>query len=251
MKSILTTSLAVFAAFGLLSTKSEAGERRFTFTYEATTAPKGSIEFEQWVTWKATRGSENVNQFDFRHELEFGLTDHLQLGVYLSDWTVEHTAGKTKADWEDAGSELIWNLSNPTTDFLGSALYGEVRVGDEVFALEGKLLLQKNFGPWVIAYNAVVEAEWEGKDYDEKVGVFEQNLGVSYQVSPHFTVGAELFHGVEFADWGAAGDHALYAGPNASIRYGNWFATTTVLFQTTGIDEEPDVQTRLIFGVHF
>jgi hypothetical protein len=146
---------------------------------------------------------------------------------------------------------LIWNLSNPTTDFLGSALYGEVRLGDEIFALEGKLLLQKNFGPWVIAYNAVVEAEWEGEDYEEQVGVFEQTLGVSYQVSPHFTVGAELLHEVEFENWEDAGDHVLYAGPNASVRYGNWFATTTVLFQTTGIDEEPDVQTRLIFGIHF
>src|SRR6185369_12200868 len=173
---------------------------------------------------------------------EFGLTDHLQLGLYLSDWSVENTPGHTEAKWEDAGAEFIWNLSNPTTDFLGSALYLETRLGDEQFALEGKLLLQKNFGPFIVAYNAVYEAEWEGRNYDERGGAVEQNLGVSYEISPHFSVGAELFHAMEMEDFEIKGKSALYAGPVASVKYGNWFATTTVLFQTTDRDEQPDVQ---------
>ena len=247
-KSILT-SAALLAAFSL---QSNAGERRFTYSYEATTAPKNSVELETWVTWKARRGDGgNANQFDFRHELEIGLTDRLQLGLYLSDWTIKESGGHTEADWENVGVEVIYNLSNPTTDFIGSALYGEVKLGDEVFALEGKLLLQKNFGPWIIAYNATVEAEWEGGDYEEEVGVFEQSLGVSYQVSPKFSVGAELFHELEFEEWEEQGENAVYVGPNASFRFGRAFATATVLFQTTGIADEPDVQTRLIVGFTF
>jgi len=217
-----------------------------------TAAPKNSVELEPWVTWKARRGDGgNANQFDFRHELEIGLTDRLQLGLYLSDWTIKESGGHTKADWENVGVEVIYNLSNPTTDFLGSALYGEVKLGDEVFVLEGKLILQKNFGPWIIAYNATVEAEWEGRDYEEEVGVFEQSLGVSYQVSPRFFVGAELFHELEFEEWEEQGENAVYVGPNASFRFGRAFATATVLFQTTGIADEPDVQTRLIVGFNF
>ncbi len=243
--------MAAMAVLGLLANTTQAGDRRFTYTYEATTATKGSVEYEQWMTWEATRGSERVNEFKFREELEFGLTEHLQLGLYLSDWSIVNTPGHTDSIWEDAGAEVIWNLSNPTTDFIGSALYLETRLGDEQFALEGKVLLQKNFGPWVVAYNAVYEAEWEGPNYDERGGAVEQNLGVSYEFTPHFSAGVEVFHAMEMEDFSIKGKSAVYAGPVASVKYGNWFATTTVLLQTTDIDEQPDVQTRLIFGIHF
>ena len=247
-KSILTAC----AALGLLGSALDlqAGERRFTYTYEATTAPKNSVELETWVTWKATRGGEDHgNQFDFRHELEIGVTDRLQLGLYLSDWSINESRGHTEADWTNVGAELIYNLSNPTTDFLGSALYFEVKAGDEEFALEGKILLQKNFGPWIVAYNAIVEAEWEGNDFDEEVGVFEQTLGVSYQISPKFSVGVEALHEIEFENWEEAGDPVVYVGPNASWRSGRVFATATGLLQATDIDEKPHVQKRLILGV--
>jgi hypothetical protein len=251
MKHQLTILTAAVAALAILPSPSHANERSFTYTYEVTTNPKGSIEYEQWATWEATRGVERMNEFKFREELEFGLTDHLQLGLYLSDWSVVNTPGSTEAKWEDAGAEFIWNLSNPTTDFLGSALYLETRLGDEQFALEGKVLLQKNFGQLIVAYNAVYEAEWEGPNYDERGGAVEQNLGISYELSPHFSLGAEVFHAMEMEDFKIHGKSALYAGPVASVKYGNWFATTTVLFQTTDREEQPDVQTRLIFGIHF
>lgn len=248
-KSILTACAALVIA--ALPQDAQAGDRRFTYTYEVTTAPKKSVELETWVTWKAYRGEENLNKFEFRHELEIGLTDHLQLGLYLSDWSIEHQDGHSKAHWSNFGAEVIWNLSNPTTDFLGSALYGEVKAGDELFALEGKLLLQKNFGPWIVAYNAIVEAEWEGVDLEEQVGVFEQTLGISYQVTPKFSLGAEVVHEIEFEDWEEAGEHIVSVGPNASYRFGRCFATATVLFEVTGVEGEPDVQSRLIFGVNF
>jgi hypothetical protein len=251
IKSSILTVGAVLAGLAFTS-ESHAGDRRFTYTYEATTSPKGTVEFEQWITWKAKRGDGgNSNQFDFRHELEIGLTDRLQLGLYLSDWSIKESGGHTEADWKNVGIEVIYNLSNPTTDFIGSALYGEVKIGDEAFVLEGKLILQKNFGPWIIAYNAIVEAEWEGSSYDEEVGVFEQTLGISYQVSPKFSIGAELLHEVEFENWEEQGENAVYVGPNASFRFGRAFATATVLFQATGIADESDVQTRLIFGIDF
>jgi hypothetical protein len=246
-----STALSL-AALATLSATALAGERRFTYSYEATTAPVGEVEFEQWVTWQARRGAGgNADQFDFRHEFEFGLTQHLQLGLYLSDWSVTRSGGRTEADWSNFGAEAIWNLTNPSTDWLGSAIYGEVKVGDELFALEGKLILQKNFGPWVVVYNAAVEAEWEGRHFRDQVGVFEQTAGVSYQVSPRLTIGAEILHEVEFEEWKHAGEHAFYAGPNVSFRSRKWFATATVLFQATGIESEPDVQSRIIFGFHF
>ncbi len=229
-----------------------ADNRPFTYTYEATTAPKGSIEYEQWVTWRARRGAPgDMNRFDFRHELEFGITDRLQLGLYLSNWRVVEQRGTTTTMWDGVAVEAIYNLTNPTTDWIGSALYGEIVVGDEVFKLEGKLIFQKNFGKLIAAYNATLEAEWEGSGLRHDKGEFKQSAGVSYELTPKWSVGAELLHEVEFDRWGPAGDHAAYIGPNVSYRFKRGFVTTTMLFQATGIRSEADVQTRLIFGILF
>ena len=84
------------------------------------------------------------------------MTDRLQAGIYVADWKVSNG----QAIYKDTAVELIYNMTNPVTDLLGSALYGEVKLGDQLFKLEGKLLLQKNFGPIVLAYNAGIEAEW-------------------------------------------------------------------------------------------
>ncbi len=238
--------LSIFAGIA------NAGNRPFTYIYEATTSPKGSIEYEQWVTWKARRGSPGVrNQFDFRHELEFGITDRLQVGLYMSNWKIVAENGSSRALWDSVAVEAIYNLTNPTTDWLGSAVYGELTVGDSLVELEGKLILQKNIGKWIVAYNAALEAEWEGTGLHDDKAEFQQTFGVSYELNPNWSVGAELLHEVEFDHWGPAGDNVVYLGPNISYRFKRGFVTTSVLFQATGVKDEADVQTRLIFGIRF
>jgi len=230
----------------------DASERRFAYVYEATTQPKGAVEYEQWVTWKTDKADDSsFNRFDIRHELEFGLTDHLQLGIYLSDWRHQQSDSGSKTEWRDFAAELIYNLSDPVEDAIGSALYGEVKVGDEFLELEGKILLQKNVGKWALAWNGTIEAEWEGDSYSQDKGAFEQTLGASYQFNPKFLVGAELLHEIEFDDWSETGDDVVYLGPNVSFRTGTWWLTIAPLFQVTSIDGEPDFQTRFLLGFDF
>jgi hypothetical protein len=232
----------------------QAGQRRFTFVYESTTSPKGQFEIENWVTWK--NGNESGNKVEFRHEIEYGITDRLQASLYVADWEVNDSkAGGDKgahAAFQDTAVELIYSLSNPVTDILGSALYGEFKVGPKHIELESRIILQKNFGPIVLAYNSILEAEWEGEDagvYDEQKGVFEQTFGISYQFNPHFLVGGELLHEIEFPEWSDANDSIVYIGPNASFRYKRFWVTATALLQVTGISEEPELQLRAIFSV--
>ena len=243
----------VALALGLLgASAAEGSERRFVYNYEATTAPKGLLEVEQWFTFK---DYGDRNRYEFRTEVEFGVTEKLQLGFYLSDW--RHTdleTGRDETEWRTAGVEAIYALTDPNTAALGSALYGEVLAGPEKLAVEGKLLLQKNFGPLALVYNFVLEAEWEGKGWrslDERVGVIENTMGASWQVAPSFLVGVEALHEVEFADWEEAGDSVFYAGPNASFRQGSFFATAAALFQLGDVAGEPEAQVRAILGFHF
>lgn len=229
-----------------------AGERRFAFSYEADTVPAGTREFEQWVTWKSDKATNHdFDEFTFREEFEFGLTDRLQLGIYLADWRILRGTDDDGTTFKDTGFDLIYNLTDPTTDWIGSALYGEVLVGPDKFVLEGKLLLQKNIGKWMFVANTIVEAEWEGDDLEEKVGVWQNTFGVSYQVNPSLTIGAEAKHEVEFENWEERGEHVLYAGPNFSYRRKNFFIVVAPLFQVTSIASEPDFMTRTIFGFHF
>ena len=141
----------------------DAGARRFTYNYEATTMPQGHREFETWVTWKTNAADDDdFERFDIRHEFEFGVTDRLQLALYLPDWRYEESATESgKADFRDVAVEAVYGLSDPTEDIIGSAVYGEFKIGDDFVELETKLLLQKNFGPWAWVYNVGGAIGWE------------------------------------------------------------------------------------------
>jgi len=229
-----------------------AGQRKFAYNYEVLTAPLGSIEFENWVTWKRGDGAEN--QWNFRHEIEYGVTDRLQIALYLVDWRWTDAPGEKRVQYEHTGVEVIYRLSNPTTDFLGSAVYGEVKLGDGLVELEGKLLLQKNLGRAALVYNATVEAVWEGTtlgQLNERSGELAQTIGASYEVNAYVNLGVECLHEVALPNWGAQGRSMIFAGPNISLRKGRYFATITSLFRLSDQADEPTVQTRCIFGVNF
>ena len=143
------------------------------------------------MTWK--NGKESGNKVEFRHEIEYGVTDRLQAALYVADWEVNDSkaGGDNGAHggFQDTALELIYSLSNLIKDILASALYGEFKIGPEHIELESRIILQKNFGPVIAAYNAVLETEWLGEDagaYDEQKGVFEQTFGVRCQFIPYF-----------------------------------------------------------------
>jgi hypothetical protein len=253
-RSLLSPVLAI-ATTALIVASADAGQRRFAFSYPTTTSPKGSIELENWVTFKHAAGEgKDLNAFEFKHELEFGVTDHLQISIYPANWSYNSADPERTSRYDETAIEAVYNLTDPTTSFLGSAIYLEVAFGEKAFDIEGKLLLEKNLGPWTVSYNAVLEAEWEGEkfgSYQERNGEFQQTVGIAYDITKGFSVGAELVHEVELPNWGDSEGSFVYAGPNISVRSGRAFATIAALFQLTGEDEEPDLQTRLIFGYQF
>lgn len=248
------TALALLL-IGLLSAlPAFAGSRRFTYVYEVTTSPPGDVEIENWVTWKTRKPNDHgYDQVDFRHELEFGITDKFQAAVYLADWNYHRgmSSGERGFTYSGSALELIYNFTNPVADPIGLAAYQEFQVGYRRFESESKLLAQKNFGRFVVAYNATLEAEWEGEGLEERAGELQQSLGLSYEVSPHFLFGAEALHEVAFPDWSQAERGKFFAGPNVSVRSGTWWATVTALAQVTRAGDEPDFQLRTIFGFSF
>ena len=247
-------SLTALILSFLLALPAFAGSRRFTYVYEVTTSPPGDVEIENWITWKTHQPDDRgFDQVEFRHELEFGITEKFQAEVYLADWNYHHggSGGGSGFTLDGSALELIYNLMNPVADPIGLAVYQEFQGGYRRFESESKLLAQKNFGPFVVAYNATLEAEWEGEGLHDREGEFQQSLGVSYEISPRLLVGAEFFHELEFPEWSSPEPGRFFAGPNISIRHRTAWATMTALAQITRAAGEPDFQLRTVFGFSF
>jgi len=241
-----------FLALALLPflASASASERRFGYTYPTLTAPVGEIELENWITSK-TRPNV-LRTFDIRHELEFGLTKRTQLGVYLANW--EHDARAHESHYAQSAIEVIHNLSHPATDPIGSALYGELAMGERHTTLEGKLLLEKRVGKWVVGWNGILESEWSGERFgamQEATVELGQTVGLAYDLSDHFSLAAELVHTWSLGNWRTPADAEVYAGPSLTFRKGRFFVGATALFQTTDKREQAAVQLRTIVGVEF
>lgn len=240
--------LAVGAGAGT----AHADSRRFAWNYETTTAPAGTREYEQWVTWKTGRNDDPLyDRLEFRHELEFGLSDRVQLGVYLTDWRYTRAGGGSDTEVRGPAAEVIWNLADPYAAPLGVAAYGEVALAPEKLTLEAKLLLEKPLGAVTLVANTVLEAEWEDEDWVEDTGTFEQTLGASWELSPSLLLGAEGMIEKEFPDWGEGSDAVAWIGPSASVRLPALWITTAPLFLLGAHDDEPGLAWRTLAGFDF
>lgn len=209
---------------------------------------------ENWVTWKTSKPDDrDFDQVDFRHEIEFGITNRLQAAIYFADWNYAHGASVDDPGFMYSASaiELVYNLTNPVADAVGLSLYQEVKAGRRFFESESKLIAQKNFGRLTIAYNATLEAVWEGDGLKERQGEWQQSLGVSYEISPHLFFGAECLHEIAIPEWEKAERPFFFAGPNISVRAGRYWGTVAALAQLTRAGDEPDLQLRAIFGFSF
>jgi hypothetical protein len=221
-----------------------AGARHFTFIYEVPTSPPGSFEMENHAT---TRFSDGFTDANFRHEIEIGITEHFQAGIYLANWHCTRSPENRGAYYDSSSLELIYNFTNPVADPIGISLYQEFSAGRRAFDSETKLIAQKNFGPLILAYNFTIEGEALGKRNGELQNVF----GASYELTPRVSVGAEMLHEIILPNWHSSeAENNFFIGPNVSYRGDGWFATVTALAQTTRTEGEPDYQVRLIFGVN-
>ena len=81
--------------------------------------------------------------------------------------------------------------------------------------------------------------------------MIENIAGISYQISPSFSVGAEVLHEIEFENWSEAGDHMIYAGPNIAFRAKSVSTVLAGLWQATDVAGEPDFQLRVIGAIDF
>jgi len=258
---------------GLAGAPALADERFFTYVQDAEVLPKGAWEFEQWLTLRQgyPGGDRNFDQtiWDFRTEVEYGLTEKLSGALYLNfrqNQIISQQPGldsDSEFSFEGVSAELKVQLLNPNTKPVGLALYFEPTYNGNEVELEYKLIFSKMIADkWVLAANAIFEQEWEKEDGEtQKESALEFTAGAAYRFTPNWSVGLEARYRSVYQ--GAALNERLgsawFLGPNIHYGAAKWWATFTFLPQISGSPSDGGINTtenavyeaRLIVGINF
>jgi hypothetical protein len=246
--------LAGLLASGAGLLPAHATSRLFTYTYEPETMPAGGAEFEQWITSRTGRtsavGQDKYSAWDFREELEYGVTDNYTVSLYLnanSETFVDSLGADVSAfSFEGISLENKYLVLNPAEKPVGLSLYLEPTFSGNEAELEEKIILGQRHGDWKWALNLSHATQWENH-LEEVVGEFEGSFGISLSLDPHWSLGLEARCNTEIAQYEHPESTALYVGPTVSYRADKWWLALSVMPQAWGknYDGNPDNNTSL------
>ncbi|ADQ84290.1 DUF6662 family protein [Methylovorus sp. MP688] len=244
--------LLALGALVFISPAVHAGEGNFGWIYTLDLQPKGSYEFEQRMQWNHRQEAGRYEDFDMRSEIEYGLSDNLQIAGYVNTNYVNanqndrfgETAGSripesidtsksySKFRYESVAAELIWRITNPYTDWIGIGVYFEPTLGYDNKSFEYRLLLQKNLmdDKLILASNLVFETERDEvatNTNPEKASHADLLMGASYRFAPKWSGGLEYRYHNDFSGYFYQNvtQHAHFIGPNLHYGTQKWWAT--------------------------
>ena len=251
--------------------KVSAQDRIFTYTYQSGVLNKGQKEIEVWSTF--LNGRNNFYKaFKHRIEFEIGLGAKLQTAFYLNygyskaiveENGVQNLISKTKYSFSN---EWKLKLTDPVANRIGSALYFEYSLSPSETEFEGKIILDKQSGSFINAFNLVGEYVLEkafksdgisiNSSNEEEVKV-ELNYGLAYRLKNNIHLGFELMNKNQFAKSIWENSVVLF-GPSFSYSTNSFWINLSCMPQITNLkggglelDEHERVQTRLIFSYVF
>ena len=260
----VVSALLLFA----VSEAGMAGEGAFGWIYTLDLQPKGTWEFEQRLQRNHGQAAGKYDVWLSRTELEYGLTNDLQIAGYLNSYSADIdqnytnqevcqgratcTSGFPVPASHDGASpykskgidgysvELIYRLSNPVTSPVGVGFYVEPTFGKLKNELETRLLLQSNFmdDSLIVASNIVFANEQlkflgEGNVPES---MFDVLFGVSYRFQPKWFAGVEARWHNDFAAYNLKNQtqRAFFWGPNLHYAEKDWWITAALRYQPKG-----------------
>lgn len=262
--------LIVLAAI-LAILKVEAQDRVFTYTYQSNVLNKGQKELEVWTTLGTGR-QDYYRALNHRLEFEVGLGGKLQTAFYLNYGYSKGITESNGVDFLNSGTSYSFanewklKLSDPVANKIGSALYFEYTLAPDETELEGKLILDKQTGRFIHAFNLVGELgfekefETDGNEIEaetEKEFKLEWNYGLSCKINERWFAGVEIMNENVFAE-GKLEKSILSAGPGVAYVGNGFWMNFTLMPQITNmkgggrsITGDDGLQARLIFSYEF
>ncbi len=216
------------------------------FSYPYQTLPKDKLEVEEIVDLVPIRVArerldgtqEGVIALRSRlqTELEFGLSDRLELGLYFS-FRQAASADTPALRFDGLKQRLRYRFAEAGDLPLDVGLYLEVAEFYDEIEIEEKLLLSRRFGYMTAVVNLWVEQEYYFQTQETK-HIYNPTAGVSYEFSPRLMLGLEYWARGRFDEPKPSSVAALadatdshpgarhYLGPTLLLQSGEaWWAT--------------------------
>ncbi len=276
--------LVVVAGLLLFPAAAAATPQPLPFTYVYETLPKGSLEVEQYADYTPAKAlsTRNAPVFygatQFQTEFEYGITDRLELGLYV---TFEPNPGDAFAvvprltEGNGLKERLRLRLAEEGRWPVDVGLYGELVENEQEIELEAKIILQRRVGNLRVVANLWGEREYNyapavptGSVFSQADWVVNPTLGATYQVTPSFHPGVEGWLRAEFPSPAPVTrafnlGPVVYVGPTAMFNFGNFWWSTGVYLRASnfgrslraddpsGADAFGSVWARMIIGLSF
>jgi hypothetical protein len=199
-------TVAALAAVVCASRPAAADPHPLPFSYPYSTLPRGLSELEQYVDMSPVRAVVdgqtgalgNTPRGIFVTELEYGITDRLELGLYLQlSNDVSGVTGQQPMRFDGIKQRLRYRFADAGVWPVNVAVYGEVAELAIEVELEAKVILEKRLGRWQWLANMTAEREFYYNGRREWVAI--PSGGVSFEFTPAFRLGVEYWGHSEFA----------------------------------------------------
>lgn len=240
--------LAIMTSAAVTAGTAGATPRPLPFTYTTETLGQGELEVEQYADLtpvKAFDPNGNATWYaatQFQTEFEYGITDRLELGLYVVFVPTPSSYTFTAPMTEVTGvkERLRYVFADPGAWPVDVGVYGELVEGDTEAELEAKILLQRRFGKLRVDANLWGEYEIYYAS-SQKDLIANPTLGATYEITPSFHLGAEGWMRVEFPNPApATRPYALgpigYVGPAVLVNFGKLWWSTGLYARVTEID---------------
>jgi hypothetical protein len=259
-------ALTALALSPLAAQPVHANPRPLPYTYIYETLPAGDAEVELYTDLTPLRVIDAnaapawLLASQFQVEIEYGLTPRLELGLYLTYAPSDPSLMFVPAMPEATGvkQRLRYRFAEAGSWPIDLAVYGEVTENQREIELEGKVILQRRFGPVRIAANAWVEREFYFRGARE--WVLNPTAGVVLEKWITAQPGIEYWMRGEHADgggWVVGPEH--YLGPTVILQFGKIWWSNGFYFRLNGLETPPigsgipygAVWARTIVGISF
>lgn len=238
-----------------VSSVAHANPRALPFTYTTDTLAAGSAELELFTDLVPLRAISPTTTREtsylasaFQLEVEIGLPDRLELGLYA---TFVPSLGDTLAGAaQPAGTgnglkqRLRYTLAEPAQWPVDVGIYGELAENEREVELEAKVLLERRLDRLRIAAN--LSFEYELYFAGAREVVINPSAGATYELSPRVHVGIDAWLRSEYpSDPPAVRTFGLgpqlYAGPVVLLAFKRVWWSSGAYFRVTepGHDLEP------------
>jgi hypothetical protein len=235
MKQMLT--IMILAAIALTSA-ANADHRKYVWTYQYGTLPPDAAELEFYQTTKL----DETNSWEYRIEIEHGLTPDWDMSVYQIFAQKEGESFK----WDAVQVRTRYRLAPYGQFFMDPLLYLEYRRKVDLKQqnkFEAKLILAKDAERVNVALNPVYEFFWAPGEPKHEIGI---DVGISYSPSLKYSIGLESTTRHEIVKNGN-NETGSYLGPTVSFASGPIWYTFGFAWGLT--DSSNDARARFLMGV--